>query len=538
MPSFCRAVRPPIVQSFELVRCVFELPSSSAASSTVPFSLGLQPCIYITAPSFHSASAFAASSCWFRRVILVLDPWFPASRTVVHRSFGLFPLLPFDLLSDDSRSVTSPRCRFCSTPWFVTPFFFAIGSLVCRVAPWSVVPTLPFELLLDDLDPSFPRRAVFVSHRGSPFFSVDLFDSPPSSGSVVICWFCGRCWGWSRFRAYLGIILIAASLPMAVSGDSRASIASSSSDEDFLPSVVAEPWLVHRYTHELFFGDLSWLDDSISTHKSSLCRVGRVRLLWKAFFSHLEKFFRASFGDDIFSLGLSLATPCLDESIFYGPPGSFGFYLFPLDQGFVMPPFSNFEVGVLSFLGCAPSIFPPNCWLYLGGFQAICAKLKITPTVEFPCEWALPSAAHPRLELDEMSSASVDTITALEGKSYRFHDLITNDGGFRYVPGRSQDANHLPRPSSARGSSSRRNSRTTNTNFEVGGKQPFAPPRSSVSLCSRGLPPSSKIIESSGKRKACLDEDISSEGSCKKKGKEVQTGSESGKEKRSFSDHP
>ncbi|KAF7835897.1 uncharacterized protein G2W53_010756 [Senna tora] len=61
--------------------------------------------------------------------------------------------------------------------------------------------------------------------------------------------------------------------------DSPTTVAASSSNEGPRPDVPVEPWLVHRRTPELFSGDSSWLDQFVSAHKSSLCRIRRIRLL-------------------------------------------------------------------------------------------------------------------------------------------------------------------------------------------------------------------------------------------------------------------
>ncbi|KAF7808302.1 putative transmembrane protein [Senna tora] len=306
-------------------------------------------------------------------------------------------------------------------------------------------------------------------------------------------------------------------VPLAVSSapeDLPATAASSPSDEDL---GVVGPWLVFRHTPKSCSCDLSWLDSSLSSHKTTICRVGRIRSLWESYFAPYENFLRSISDDASLSSGLSLANPCADESIFDGPVGSFGFYLFPLERSFIMPPFSDFEVGVLNYLGCPPSMLSPNCWLHMGGFQAICARLEITTTVEsffnlyvavgvregkyfhfqaWPLgkdSWVVPYEAHPRLELFEMSPASVETLNALHGKSYRYDDLVVFGlfldvlPTFEVLAGRVLHNRDLlcvrrplvlPLPGE-----------TSVLDFRASGKQPTDSPRSSVALHSRGSIP-------------------------------------------------
>ncbi|KAF7802932.1 hypothetical protein G2W53_042043 [Senna tora] len=113
--------------------------------------------------------------------------------------------------------------------------------------------------------------------------------------------------------------------------------------------IPSEPWLVHCQVPAQFYGELTW-------------------------------YLRACLGDE-YSLGLSLANPCVDESVLDGPPDIFTFYVFPLDYGFIMPPITDFKVNVLNYIPCAPSMLSPNGWLMLSGFQAVCEKLGVTPTV-------------------------------------------------------------------------------------------------------------------------------------------------------------
>ncbi|KAF7821287.1 hypothetical protein G2W53_026742 [Senna tora] len=75
-----------------------------------------------------------------------------------------------------------------------------------------------------------------------------------------------------------------------------------------------------------------------------------------------------------FSLGFSLVGPYLDKSILDKPEGSFEFYLYTIQEGFVQCPFFEFEIRVLNYLCIAPSMTSPNSWLLLGGFQALCNR--------------------------------------------------------------------------------------------------------------------------------------------------------------------
>ncbi|KAF7802685.1 putative Transposase [Senna tora] len=245
-----------------------------------------------------------------------------------------------------------------------------------------------------------------------------------------------------------------------------------------------------------------------------------------------------------------------------------------------MPPFSDFEIGVLNFLGCAPPMLSPNYWLYLSGFQAICMKLKFTPIAEsffyLYAAVGVKSRKHLHFQarpgvgkliiglLDSLKAWRDDfffviprggsirpgglthmvyLVVALEGRSYRFNDLIANDGcftgGFCYVPGRTP----CSRGSSVQGSSrsGRADSGTTrqlhssarvpfsksgsgasadsDPNFQGRGKQPYVLLRSDLTLHPRGPHLASEGLE---KRKACSGEDGSVEESLRKKGKEVQ----------------
>ncbi|KAF7833111.1 uncharacterized protein G2W53_015444 [Senna tora] len=129
----------------------------------------------------------------------------------------------------------------------------------------------------------------------------------------------------------------------------------------------------------------------------------------------VKSFLRSLSYDASLSLGLSLANRCGNESIFYGPPGSFGFYLFPLEHDFIMPSFSYFEVGVLDYLGCLPSMLSPN--LLRGNISTF--KLDplggiggerppwwfgVDEVSRFPCDWVPPYEVHPRPELAKISS--------------------------------------------------------------------------------------------------------------------------------------
>ncbi|KAF7831768.1 uncharacterized protein G2W53_014101 [Senna tora] len=323
-------------------------------------------------------------------------------------------------------------------------------------------------------------------------------------------------------------------------GDLSATAASFSSNEDL---GVVEPWLVRRHVPKSYYGDLSWLDSSVATHKSALCRVGCVRSLWESYFAPYESFFRAIFDDANLSSGLSLANPCADESIFYGPVGSFGFYLFPLEHGFIMPPFIDFEVGVLDYLGCPPSMLSPNYWLHMGGFQAICARLEeLAGGVLFCC------SSRGRASALVVHRGWVEMLNALEGKSYCYGDLVAHDGGFRFITRRtppvrttrgpsSSQPRPPVRPTSARSSTSRRGSGVaSDPDFRASWKQSTNPPRPSVALRSRGPLPFD-LPDLAGKRKVCPADDTLCDKSAKR-GKADQSGSDSRKERRTFSVHP
>ncbi|KAF7811670.1 hypothetical protein G2W53_032646 [Senna tora] len=348
-----------------------------------------------------------------------------------------------------------------------------------------------------------------------------------------------------------------ASTPMAAPKDLPATAASSSSNED--PGVV-EPWVICRHAPESCSSDLSWLDSSVFIHKSTLCCVGRNRSLWESYFAPYENFLRATSDDASLSL----------------------------EHGFIMPQFSDFEVGVLDYLECPPSMLSPNCWLHMGGFQAICARLEARPlgrdrlitelqdslrnwreefffvvprggerlpwwftadgVLRFPCGWVVPHEAHPQPELDEMSPASVETLSPLEGKTYCYYDLVAHDGGFRFIPGRtprvrssdgqsSSQPRPPVRPSSTHSSASRWGpGDARDPDFRVGGKQSTDPPQSSVVLRSRGPLPF-ESSDPAGKRKVCSVVDATAEKSGKK-GKTVQTCGDLVKERRTFSDRP
>ncbi|KAF7842324.1 uncharacterized protein G2W53_004622 [Senna tora] len=47
-----------------------------------------------------------------------------------------------------------------------------------------------------------------------------------------------------------------------------------------------------------------------------------------------------------------------------------------------MPPFTDFEIALLNYVGCAPSMMMPNSWTLVGGFEALCNFHKVEATVE------------------------------------------------------------------------------------------------------------------------------------------------------------
>ncbi|KAF7810298.1 uncharacterized protein G2W53_037041 [Senna tora] len=310
--------------------------------------------------------------------------------------------------------------------------------------------------------------------------------------------------------------------------------------------------LVYRQFSERFLGHLSWLDRSVLEPRSSYCTPDRIRLLWRGFFRPLEGHLRSFLGSQ-YSLDFSLANPCVDESVVDGPPG---------------------------------------------GFQAVCEKLGVSPTMEaffynyhafghrsgkhfyfqvrpnmkdvysssgasrFPCKWALPHVEHLHQPvLTDMSPDSVATIDALRGKTYSFDDLLVDDGGFQYVPrprvaGVARGQCSGGPPQAARGASQpfrpsvRRDSgdpsfRATSVPVPAS----HTPPRSSERLRFRGPPPSvgdlpafslgGDLPTSSACKRRDLGADI--EGSSKK-GKVVTEESSVvaaiGKERRCFSDRP
>ncbi|KAF7827504.1 uncharacterized protein G2W53_018668 [Senna tora] len=315
---------------------------------------------------------------------------------------------------------------------------------------------------------------------------------------------------------------------------------SSSSDEDL---DVTEPWLVRRHIPEFCSGDLSWLDNSVATHKSSLCRMGHIRAMWEFYFGPYESFLRATSGDAGLSLGLSLAHPCAAESIFDGPAGSFGFYLFPLEHGFILPPFSDFEVavGVRGGKHFHFQAWPLGRDRLITGLRDSLRSWReefffvvprggerppwwfVDGASRFPCGWVVPREARPRPELDEMSRASVEMLNALEGKSYSYDDLVvqmvlwrvyfSSSFFLRRTPrirttGGSSSSQPRPpaRSPSAHPSSSRRGSEdATDPDFCSGGKRSSDPPRSNVALRSRDPLPDSS--DSAGKRKVSLSDD-------------------------------
>ncbi|KAF7820949.1 hypothetical protein G2W53_026404 [Senna tora] len=47
-----------------------------------------------------------------------------------------------------------------------------------------------------------------------------------------------------------------------------------------------------------------------------------------------------------------------------------------------MPPSTDFEIALLNYVGCAPSMMMPNSWMLVGGFEALCNFHKEEATVE------------------------------------------------------------------------------------------------------------------------------------------------------------
>ncbi|KAF7842320.1 uncharacterized protein G2W53_004618 [Senna tora] len=47
-----------------------------------------------------------------------------------------------------------------------------------------------------------------------------------------------------------------------------------------------------------------------------------------------------------------------------------------------MPPFTDFEIALLNYVGCTPSMMMPNSWTLVGGFEALCNFHKVEATVE------------------------------------------------------------------------------------------------------------------------------------------------------------
>ncbi|KAF7831752.1 uncharacterized protein G2W53_014085 [Senna tora] len=461
--------------------------------------------------------------------------WFVSLRRSASSSAVFCVALPFRVSFNIFR-VTPPLCVWftvlrCSyrelRPCRVRRSTF---SALIRAPRFLVDPTLTFCYSSQSYphfsSPLSGSRPPFVSLIGLPSSAVVCACRRSLLQSVVL----ERCTILPPFVSYYADLSesrlvrgVGSSLDtsLAVSSapeDFSATAASSSSDEDL---DVVEPWLVRRHIPESYYGDLSWLDSSVSTHKSTLCRVGRIRSLWGSYFAPYESFLRATSEDARLSL----------------------------EHGFIMPPFSDFEVGVLDYLRCPPSMLYPNCWLHMGGFQAICARLEVTSTVEsffylyvavgvrggkhfhFQGESVrlggspqtrhlgfLVAGLYPmRLVLDlslmRCRAHQSRRLTRLRGS------LIAMMTCFRFIPGRtprvrstgeqSSSQLHPPvRPTSARSSTSRCGSRdASDPNFRADGKHSTDPPRSSAQKST-------------------------------KKGKAAQTSGEAVKERRSFFDRP
>ncbi|KAF7807815.1 putative Transposase [Senna tora] len=413
-------------------------------------------------PLAFSLSFWLFSFWWSRSP----SSWWSRSPSLLPGSFASYSV------------ATLSQSRGSSIRWIVTSpvdLYFSDRVLVSRRARCSSVrvatPSLRFVVSASRLFRPFTfdgRPLAFLYYSVLPNFSCSIMSSHSSDSTELV----GDSPSASSDSGSVELVSISGS------GNSSSPPASPSGSS----------CLVYRQFSEQFLGDLSWLDRSILEPRSSYCTPDRLRLLWGGFFHPLEGHLR-SFLWSQYSLDFSLANPCVDESVVDGPPGSFAFYVFPLDYGSIAPPFTDFEVDVLNYVSCAPSMLSPNGWLTLGGFQAVCEKLHVSPTVEaffynyhavghrsgkhlyfqvrpnvkdvyrgfffvlpregsspswwfsssgasrFPCKWTLPHVEplH-RPVLTDMSPDSVATIDALRGKTYSFDELLVDDGGFQYVP--------------------------------------------------------------------------------------------------------
>ncbi|KAF7835803.1 ATP-dependent DNA helicase PIF1-like [Senna tora] len=346
----------------------------------------------VVAGAFRDSSEAAIARAWFvshTTVVGSRPPSFAAVRSCPPSSTVLLRLLRLRFV----RSVPF-RSDICALASLVVRAAPLRRPPLCRVVRRSAASSAASPAILQRRPPlrRVVRHSVALSAAPSPS-SLCFY----MSASWLYIYIYGLLTEFATFHRPGSCVVRVASLALE---DLSASAASSSSDEDL---DVTEPWLVRRHIPESCFGDLSWLDDSIASHKSTLCRMGHIRALRESYFSPYESFLRATSND----ASLSLAVGVRGGKHFH-------FQARPLGS-------DRFITGLRDSLRSWREEF---FFVFPGGGERLPWWFVADGVSRFPCGWVVPHEARPRPKLNEMSRASVETLNALEGKSYCYDDLV------------------------------------------------------------------------------------------------------------------